>query len=68
MVVDALEDGDGTEAHGLADSEAGEHEREGGADGVEEEGLGEGVVEGTEGVGDVGIGGGTRGRCLERTF
>lgn len=53
MVVDALEDGDGAEAHGLADGKAGEGEGEGGADGVEEEGFGEGVVEGAEGVGDV---------------
>ena len=53
MVVDALHDGDGAEAHGLADGEAGEGEGEGGADGVEEEGFGEGVVEGAEGVGDV---------------
>lgn len=53
MVVDALHDGDGAEAHGLADGKAGEGEGEGGADGVEEEGFCEGVVEGTEGVGDV---------------
>lgn len=53
MVIDALEDGDGAEAHGLADCEAGEHKGDGGADGVEEEGFGEGVVEGAEGVGNV---------------
>ncbi len=53
VVVDALEDGEGAEAHGLADREAREGEGEGGADGVEEEGFAEGVVEGAEGVGDV---------------
>ena len=53
VVVDALHDGDGAEAHGLADGEAGKGQGEGCADGVEEEGFREGVVEGAEGVGDV---------------
>ena len=53
MVVDAFHDADGAEAHCLADCETGRHEGEGCANGVEEEGFGEGVVEGAEGVGDV---------------
>ena len=53
MVIDALHDGERAEAHGLADREAGEGEGEGGADCVEEEGFGESVVEGAEGVRDV---------------
>lgn len=53
MVVHAFHDANGTEEHGLADREAREHEGEGGANGVEQEGFGKGVVEGAEGVGDV---------------
>ncbi|KAL8902461.1 MAG: hypothetical protein Q9207_004682, partial [Kuettlingeria erythrocarpa] len=53
VIIDALEDGDGAEAHGLANREAGEHEGDGGADRVEDESFGEGVVEGAEGVGNV---------------
>ena len=53
MVVDAFQDTDGAEAYCLADCETGDHEGEGCADGVEEEGFGEGIVEGAEGVGDV---------------
>lgn len=53
MVVHALHDADGAEEHGLPDRKAREHEGEGGTDGIEQEGFGEGVVEGAEGVGDV---------------
>ena len=53
MIIDALHDGEGAEAHGLTNREAGEGEGEGGADGVEEEGFGEGIVEGAKGVRDV---------------
>lgn len=53
MVIDALHDADSAKAHSLADGEAGEHERERGADGIDDEGFGEGVVEGAEGVGNV---------------
>lgn len=53
VVIDAFHYGDGAEAHCLADRETGEHEREGGAYCVEEEGFGESVVEGAEGVRDV---------------
>lgn len=53
MVVHAFHHADGAEPHRLPDGEAGEHERERRADGVEEEGFGEGVVEGAEGVGHV---------------
>lgn len=53
MVIHPLHHADGTEAHGLADCETGEHEREGSADCVEKEGFREGIVEGAEGVGDV---------------
>ena len=52
MVINAFQNGNGAETHCLADCETGEHEREGRADGVEEESFGEGVVEGAEGVGD----------------
>ena len=53
VIVHALHHADGAEPHRLTDGETGDHERECGADGVEDEGFGEGVVEGTEGVGDV---------------
>ena len=53
MVIDTFQHGNGAETHCLADCETGEHEGEGRADGVEEEGFGEGVVEGAEGVGNV---------------
>ena len=53
MVIDALHHGYCAEAHCLADCETREHEGEGGAYCVEEEGFGEGVVEGAEGVGNV---------------
>lgn len=53
MIIHALQNRDGAETDGLTDREAREHEREGGADGVEQEGFGEGVVEGAKGVGDV---------------
>ena len=53
MVVDAFHDRDGAETHGLPDRDAGERQRERCADGVDDEGLREGVVEGAEGVGDV---------------
>ena len=53
MVIDAFHDGYRAETHCLADCETGEEERERRADGVEEEGFGERVVEGAEGVGNV---------------
>lgn len=66
MVIHALHDADGAEAHGLADGEAGEHEREGCSDCVEKEGFGEGVVEGTKGVGDrEAVVVGVHGSCVE---
>ena len=53
MVINPLHHAHSAEPHGLTDAEAREHEREGGTDGVEEEGFSEGVVEGAEGIGDV---------------
>ena len=53
MVIDAFQHRNGAETHCLADCETGEHEGEGCADGVEEEGFREGIVEGAEGVGNV---------------
>ncbi|KAL9011755.1 MAG: hypothetical protein Q9180_009161, partial [Flavoplaca navasiana] len=55
MVIDAFHDRNGAEEHDLADRESGEHESERGADGIEEEGLGEGVVKGSEGVRDLSL-------------
>lgn len=53
MVIYALHDGNGAEAHGLADCETGEPERYGRANGVNDESFGESVVESTKGVRDV---------------
>ena len=53
MVVDAFHDRYGAKAHCLADGEAGEHEREGRANCVEEKGFGESVVKGAIGIGNV---------------
>ena len=53
VIVYTFHDADGAEAHCLSDRETRNHERKGGADGVKEEGLGEGVVEGAEGIGNV---------------
>ena len=53
VIVHALHHANGAEPHRLTDGETGEYEGESGADCVKDEGFGEGIVEGTEGVRDV---------------
>ena len=53
VVIDAFHDGNGGKADELTRGQAREHHREGGADCIEDERFGEGVVKGAEGVGDI---------------
>ena len=53
VVIDAFHDGNGGKADDLTGGKTREHQREGSADCIEDERLGEGVVKGAEGVGDI---------------